>query len=296
MMLALLQRLRRLADGTGIGRLPGVAAVYRWVMNLVHPSGITQISTADFPLWINASGGGLHQILLEQGVYEPETTEIMKEIIKPGMTILDIGANIGYFSMLFGKRVGPTGRIVCFEPAPENVDLLKRNIDLNKLDDRMTVVASCVGDSNNPVTLHLDSTNQGNHSLSQANVVTEKSTINVPCTTIDTYLTAHPLPHIDLLKMDVQGAELQVLHGMTVTLNAHPKMSMVMEYWPFGLRNTGANPADVLTILRKAGYHFRDIEHMDEPIDQLTNEQLIARCDAKRSGKGWVNLLAQRNV
>ncbi len=292
-MIFLLQCLRRMFADTGIGRLPGLEPLYRLLFHSVRPHGITQISTKEFPLFINAEGGGLHRVLLEQGVYEPETAEAMRALLKPGMVMVDIGSNIGYFSVLCGKIVGPQGRILCFEPSKENLDLLRRNIHLHGLCDRTTIVPSCVGAKSENVTLHLDSTNQGNHSLSATNIVQEQGAVTVPCTTLDTYLTLYPLPRIDLIKMDVQGAELQVLHGAMRTLKTYPTVRMIIEFWPFGLRNTGADPEEVLQILREAGFHFRDTEHMGESIDHYSNEQLIERCEAKRQGRGWINLLAE---
>ncbi len=180
------------------------------------------------------------------------------------------------------------------EPAPENVELLTRNIALNGLNDRTTIVASCMGDSDTTVRLHRDKTNQGNHSLAAGNVVTEQDTVTVPCTTLDSLLVKYPLQRVDLIKMDVQGAELQVLRGAAKTLAAHPETKIIIEFWPFGLRNAGANPEEVLKILRDTGYHFTDTEDPDTRVDGMTNAELVARCDAKRSGKGWMNLLAER--
>jgi FkbM family methyltransferase len=294
MMFRFLQRVRRSVEGTGIGRLPGVAPAYRAVFQRVRPHGITQITTKEFPLFVNADGGGLHRILLEQGVYEPDTMALMKTLVKPGMSVIDIGSNIGYFSVLCGRLIGSSGRMICVEPAPENVDLLTRNIALNGLADRTTIVPLCMGDAETTVTLHRDKTNQGNHSIAAGNIVSERDSVDVRCTTLDSLLATYAMPRVDLIKMDVQGSELRVLKGAAKTLAAHPEAKIIIEFWPFGLRNAGAEPEEVLKILRDAGYHFTDTEDPETSVDGMTNAQLVARCDAKRSGKGWMNILAER--
>lgn len=189
MIFGLLQRIRRMTAGSGIGRVPGVAQVYRFIYRRCMPSGIVMIPVLSHRMYVDTESGGLHPHLLEEGVYEKEVTRLFQRLLRPGMTCVDIGANIGYFSILAASIVGSAGRVYAFEPDPENVEFLRKNVALNRYQDIIRIEPCCLSDERGTVVLYRDATNRGNHSLARLNIVRERSAVHVPCVTLDQYLS-----------------------------------------------------------------------------------------------------------
>src|ERR1035437_8712500 len=101
--------------------------------------------------WIMTSG--VHTYW--RGVYERGLTRQLESVVKPGMTCFDCGSNVGYFTLLMSRLVGPTGRVFSFEPLPENVDYVRKHVDMNKCAN-VTVIASALSDQNGKVAFSSD--------------------------------------------------------------------------------------------------------------------------------------------
>lgn len=291
---SIIQRLRRSAAGSGIGRIPGVAWLYEMIFGLTAPRGIVEIPVlSQYRMLVDSSSGGMHPHLLHEGVYEKKTTALLQRTLKPGMVFVNVGANIGYFTVLAASLVAPGGKVFAIEPDPENVTFLRKNLALNGCVDAVTVGTCCFGDHEGTVTLHKDATNRGNHSLAAGNVVQEQTSILVPCTTIDRFFRDRP-GRIDVMKIDTQGAEGLILEGAVETIRSHPEMNLIIEFWPFGLRNVGSDPEALLALLRREGFTLEAID-IDLDVAALTPGEIIDRANRKKAnGRGSLNLLARR--
>jgi FkbM family methyltransferase len=163
------------------------------------------------------------------GTWEPEVTNAVIAIVSPGMTVIDIGAHIGYYTLLFAKCVGPAGRVVAFEPLPANVGLLRRNIELNQLHSVEIfpqAVFSHIGEV--IVTIPDDSRNSGDAS---ACYVRGAQQLSVPAITLDSFCASKSF-RPDIIKMDVEGAEYDVLLGTQQTITmCHPKMLIELHHF-----------------------------------------------------------------
>ena len=157
--------------------------------------------------------------------YEKETTKIFKKIIKPGMTVVDIGAHIGYFTRLFSKLVGERGKVFAFEADPINFNFLKRNT--SRLTNT-TIINKAVSEQNGEINFYHIPNSTGCHSVIKPNRPAEK--ITVPAVTIDSIMTEYNLSSIDIIKMDIEGGELLALAGMQNLLNKSSNMTIVTEY------------------------------------------------------------------
>ena len=163
-------------------------------------------------------GDWLQRQIFMYGVYrvEEKHREMMLGRIREGSTILDIGAHIGYYTLLFAKRAGADGRVIAFEPSTATYEKLLENISLNDFDNISTVKAAASNRSGTATINLAAGYNTGSTSLhfDSGAVGTEQ----VDTIAIDEYLSRHAIDDVNVVKIDVEGHELQVLEGMRATL------------------------------------------------------------------------------
>ena len=158
----------------------------------------------------------------ETGYYEPETTILLTKHLHEGSVFLDIGANNGYFTLLASKLVGPTGRVLSFEPNPSSYLRLAKNTRTNNIQN--VVARQCaVGNMNGLAQLYLSDYEDGLSSMHR------KSGRSIPVSVcrLDDVQEARDA---DIIKVDVEGYELPVLHGMKEILDSRPNLKMVIEW------------------------------------------------------------------
>lgn len=165
--------------------------------------------------WLLLRGDGTGFSLLG-GAY-PEVPELrfLNEVLQPGMVFLDVGANQGLYSVLAGRRVGKRGRVIAFEPAPAEYRKLRANVWINRL-NHVTCEPFAVGAIDGQTGFYACEPRKGGFSGIKApaeylGIRAER--IDVPLTTLDSYLDRAGLVHVDYLKIDVEGGELGVISG-----------------------------------------------------------------------------------
>ncbi len=213
-----------------------------------------------------------------EGHWAKKEIQLIESFLRPGDVALDIGANIGLMTLFMARAVGGEGRVYAFEPAPENVNLLEKNISLNN-HKNVTVVPQAVSDKSGHLKLFLSDFNPGDHRIynpeekikqadfhgSQAvydKLIDKREVIEVPVTSIDDFLKNHP-GLIAFIKMDVQGAEGGVIMGAVETLKKNLNIKLMTEFWPAGLKMYGLDSLDFLTSLESLGFHFYEIENFE---------------------------------
>lgn len=159
----------------------------------------------DTPLYFNVGVAG---------VYEPHITSLFRKLLRRGMTVLDVGTNAGWFTLISARAVGPSGRVLAFEPEPGNYAALTENLRLNGFAN-VTPYDVALFDREGVLPLSLSATASAWHSM-----VLPVGEASVPVRTIrlDRLLDDAPVAHVDLLKVDVEGAEPNVLLGASETL------------------------------------------------------------------------------
>ncbi|MFC1904404.1 FkbM family methyltransferase [Chloroflexota bacterium] len=232
---------------------------------------------------------GLGRPLLVLGSYERGTTRLFKETIQEGMTVIDIGANIGYFTLIAARLVGGEGRVFAFEPEPHNFDLLVKNLELNEYSN-VIPVSKAVSNRNGSARLYLDKNNWGAHSLSEE-CPTHFSgvSVEVEIQTLDDFLKDYG-GKVDFIKIDAQGAEPAIIQGMTNVIKHNKDLKMVVEFWPEGLRHFGSSPEEFLD--RLVGYGIK-LYRIDERNGALTPVD-VTFLIKKYHSRGSRNLLAIR--
>lgn len=208
-------------------RFPPLARIIRRSINSAVEDGLSEIIVA---------AGDLkgYKVLLNLkkeksrwlGTYEPELQAALKVFIKPGMTIYDVGANIGYVTLMLAHHTGGNGKIFAFEALPTNVERIRTNIELNNLKN-ITVVSAAVMDKSEPVTFYVhDSVGMGKAAGSAGRFAEiYKEEITVAGITLDEFVFSHNNPAPSVVKMDIEGGEVLALPGMIRVLREfHPVM------------------------------------------------------------------------
>jgi len=185
--------------------------------------------------------------------YEPRDREFLAALVPPGGVCLDVGANVGFYSLHFARWVGPSGRVFCFEPDPRNASRLRANLSLNGYDGVAEVVEAAVADREGTATLHRsDAAHSGWGSL--AAHASESGTVPVRTTTLDAFLRNRGVAHVDLIKADVEGAECELLAGAARSLAEHRFRRLFVEFNGVRLRERGKTLEDFLGPLERGGY------------------------------------------
>src|SRR5215813_4683130 len=165
--------------------------------------------------------------LYRTGVWEPAVTATISELARPGIVALDVGADIGYYTLQLSRLVGPTGQVVAFEPIPKARERLEHNIIAN---GRSNVVVSELALGNQEGTVYLeDPFKKSRLNLNKTTAGDED--IKVTIRRMDDLVGEMNLPSVDLVKIDVEGAEHEVLRGMEQTLGRfHPVLIVVVHH------------------------------------------------------------------
>lgn len=191
--------------------------------------------------WLPASRGKVLRIL--NGTYEGEQTRLFEQLLRPGGTVLDVGAHVGYYTLLASVLVGGSGRVHAFEPNPRNADFLRRHVRINRLRN-VTVQQAAVSDRAATARFDFGSGSGTGH-------LADAGALEVLTLRLDDYCAEHGLAPT-AVKIDVEGAEMSVLAGAAGTLARHRPTIFLSTHGP-------EVHAASLGFLRGLGYRLRPI-------------------------------------
>ena len=198
-------------------RIQPLARLIRSVLNQAVPDTMTVVTVAAGGL----KGSKLYLNLQEEkdywlGTYEPELQNAIEDFVKPGMVAYDVGANIGYISLLLARKVGLNGCVYSFEALPSNIDRLRTNVELNQLSGRIQLFQTAVIESQRPVRFLVgpsDGMGKAEGSFGRKEYAYESS-LEISGTSLDAFVYDSGNPPPQVIKMDIEGGEVLALPGM----------------------------------------------------------------------------------
>jgi FkbM family methyltransferase len=223
-------------------------------------------------------------LLHRAGMMGKEEAELLKKLIRPGMRILDVGANIGLYTLLLSRLTGRAGSVFAFEPEPSLFSTLCENLEGNGVGN-VTPFQCAAGDANGRATFQRATFNSGDNRLGAAKSTGQN--IEVEVARLDKMV---PVQTVDFIKLDVQGHELAALNGMQQLVASSPNLRVLFEFWPLGLRSANASPESLFQF-----FHDRDFVIHEVEGGQPRRLDAPAPLVEKLAAKGYTNLLAARD-
>ncbi len=222
--------------------------------------------------------------------YEPYASKLVMGLLRPGDVAVDVGAMIGYYTVILAKHVGPRGRVYAFEPDPENFALLESNVGMNgyaHVELRNAVVGAETGRGK----LWRAASNRGDH---HAFASAGRDSVDVDVVALDDVIH----DRVDLVKIDVQGYEAFVLAGMRGLIDRSPQLAMLVEFCPALLIEAGTDPGTFLDELRGYGFWLYEVDDEARCVRGTDAGELLTRVRPEYgdTAEGYTNLLCARGV
>jgi FkbM family methyltransferase len=223
------------------------------------------------------------QLLSDSGVWQPAETAYLQATLRPGQTFVDVGAHVGYFSVLASKLVGPTGTVIAVEPESRNLELLRRNLARNGCTNTL-VVPFAARSTRGWLSPARDEANRGSHRLMRSG---EPGTM-VRCVRLDDLLPSK----VDVVKIDAQGYDHDVVEGLERTFLGNPQLIVIAELATNELERIGVDPAWVLARYEALGY---DLSIFDQELRlrRVARERVLALHQPRKHPLGFSVVLSR---
>lgn len=286
------KKVKSVVKGRGFEKVPGMVFLYNLMFSLVTPKKPVLLNDCQGSrMYVDPRDQAISRFLMLDGVYEPEETKMFKDTIKPGMVVLDIGANIGYYTLIASKLVGDTGKVYAFEPVPRNYQFLKKNVQINNYTNVVTI-PKALSNKKGKQKIFVNSRQFGSCSLFEGCVACDYS-VTIETLTMDEFFKTHN-KKIDLIKMDVEGAEGLILEGSKEILEAN-NITIFMEFCPRMLKGCKTDPLKLLYELKKQGFNIYRVDENIGPT-QSSPEEIIEFCKKPEdnNGEDWATLFLKK--
>ncbi len=227
---------------------------------------------------------------LFRGAYERETVALAQRLLHPGMSFVDLGASLGYYSLLAAQAMEQQGRVFAFEPQPASVLVFRRSIEANRA--RIIRIIPCaVSDRAGEVELYFKTPGQTAASTFRTRLVGRRSArAPVKTVSLDEFFAGEGDP-VHLVKMDIEGAEKKALEGMRRTVRNNPGMKLIIEFHPSLQKDAGVQPEELFGLLNELGFtRYTVIREPLRPVRLPQDTDLVVRL----AGKAFVNLLCEQ--
>lgn len=210
---------------------------------------------------------------------------LLGSLIRPGMTVIDVGANLGLYTVLLSRLVGPEGRVLAFEPDPALFADLRESCRRNGCTN-VEPHNVALGSRRDRLVLKKMAFNSGDNHLGAGGGTAFRHEISVPVVPLDEFA---PGLDPDIIKIDVQGWELEVLRGADKLLDSSPRCEVLLEYWPQGFVRAGYRASDLVSFIAGKGYRLHEAATR-APLDSPA----LARLAEELTGLRHLDLLAAR--
>lgn len=263
----------RLLSGKHLDRFPMTRKIFRFLCQRLSPRGLILTEAEGHSMYIRLGDGwDMSTLLLYGGThYGGRTrTELFKKEVKLGMTVVDLGAHVGYFSLLAAKLVGEKGRVFAFEPAPDNYTLLTKNIAINGYKNVIPIQKAVSNESGQIRLLLADDSSQ--HTILPSSQTAEF--VIVDSITLDEFFKDKDCK-IDVIKMDIEGAEMSALEGMANIIKENENLRIFTEFHPLLLQRSACSPASFLNKLIEYGFKVHLINNEEKTIEPTSTDAIM---------------------
>jgi FkbM family methyltransferase len=234
------------------GSCPGIAGAFPYFGVRVH-----------FP-----AGSIIFEAACMQGIYESSNLRAMQAFARTGSCVLDVGANIGLMSVPL-LATAPNVRVLSFEASPGTLRYLSRTRDESNFKDRWEIVAKAVGNTVGTTEFHVGASEMGAYDgIKSTGRAAVQSVVKIDATTIDVEWRKRGCPDVSVIKVDVEGAECEVILGAAECI-AGFRPTIVVEWSPKNIGAYGRNLEDLFTVARRLGYRIWALPHLVEVCDPI---------------------------
>jgi FkbM family methyltransferase len=204
-------------------------------------------------LWMQLNMRDLvQQTIFLEGAWDPTLSRLIESTLSPGDVFIDVGAHVGYFTLLAARRVTPGGTVISIEPNPFALEQLERNVERSGLSNVLIERTAC-GESAGVVQLYLHAESNSSMASLYSGKASRAGAVEVACTTVDDLCRSHGVHRVKLVKIDVEGAELFVLRGMARVMK-EMRPVIVVELHPRLLAEVGTPIHEIEAFLENLGY------------------------------------------
>jgi len=303
---SLFRKLVGFFSGKGFGRIPGISTLSSTIGRLIKylcdslyqklkPKGIVSIDILGNKMYVDTDDKDIVPKLLMDGFREEMyETALFQKMVKEGMVVVDIGANIGYYSLIGARLVDKSGIVYAFEPMSSNYELLCRNIEVNGYVN-IVPIQKAVSNKHGKNKFWFEKDWRGSPSLSRHCVlaVSKHETLEkggfleVETISLDEFFEDKNTK-VDVIKVDTGGAEGLIIEGSKKILTSNDHLKIFLEFWPDALRDLETDPLQLLYELQKYGFEIKLINEAKQALEPINikNEKF-------RIGTGF-NLLLEK--
>lgn len=228
------------------------------------------VKVGPFTLYAKTIDRLLALFLLKFGFRSSFEKEIFESLLKPGMRVVDIGANLGYYTLIAARIVGPEGRVYAFEPEEGNFSLLALAVEKSGRHN-IKLFRKAIAEKSGEGTLFFSEEHRGDHRTfdngeNRRRIIVETASLDE--------IMAHE-GKIDIVKIDIEGAESKALEGMKKILADNEGIKIMSEFWPRGISEAGAQPLDFLKRWKELGFEILFINGRDRCLQNFSPEDLV---------------------
>jgi FkbM family methyltransferase len=220
----------------------------------LDPARVIEVDAEVGSIWLERDAELLTSTVLAGGSWAHDTISLMRRILRPGMTFVDAGANVGYHSVLASRLVGPSGRVVCIEPDPANVAILRANLWKNQCMNA-TVLPVAAWSERTELSLHTVPEGGAASHVAAGTDTSDHPTI--PGFRLDELIGGR----VDYLKVDCEATDHIVIRGATGLFRANPRMIATVEWIPDHASHTGETPQEVLEVYKQLGLYPYEVNY-----------------------------------
>ncbi len=206
-------------------------------------------------------------------IYEPNQTKIVKKYVHEGDVVIDVGAHVGYYTLLMAQLVGKNGKVYSFEPDPVNFELLKKSVEINGFEN-VVLIQKAVSDTTEKIKLFLGDNDSAINRIYDAKLGDAKKSIDVESVTIDEYFKEND-KLFNFIKIDSEGSEAKIINGMEKFLTKNRKLIMMTEFFPFLIKKSGDEPKQYLKSLENSGFELYNILDDNKETNKINSESFL---------------------